>query len=584
MSDNPRLMKAKLSQTGIHCSLDWVTACLDWLASEQPGLTNSQVVLKLQEQWLITDITTPGVMERQVLPPDLFECVKVELPAQYTLQLQHGHDVGSPAYGQLQKLHQVDLENARVSADDSQASQAGQGGYQATQGGKFIQSWEPRPSRVMMLTLTDGFQTIEAMEQEVVKAIPDVVSPGMKVQVLGPVTVRRGIILLKDNNFRVLGGEVEELQEQFSLVNILQQKIGKEDVGQKGNMFATQPSHPPPAQRPTAILPQAPSPATAATTFTTPSMDDMSDDDDMLLLAASQVDMSEAVTSTQTSQARIRSPPSQQPLRVFPSQTAPRTSPSQPAPRPPPSQTYPTRSPPVGVVQPLRTIKPSNTSQALSSSRSSEPASKKMKAQSSITSFMVNKTINSSNSITTTTTDTTSTPSFSLLDSDDEFLSDLPLPPSPLPTTLNVPEEPFQYLINVKAAMQARPEAHIQAKLKVVSSTLASKMCLKKTVSGPQWQVAIMLNDGSDSIKADLAPELLDKEIGLASQYVVLGISQANVKAEYKERMKQFSVKLAEMSCLVTIKVEGARSNPTIVKMEDINGLHTALMRKRRLV
>ena len=57
MSDNPRLMKAKLSQSGIHCTLDWVTACLDWLAGEQPGLSSSQVVLKLQEQWLITDIT-----------------------------------------------------------------------------------------------------------------------------------------------------------------------------------------------------------------------------------------------------------------------------------------------------------------------------------------------------------------------------------------------------------------------------------------------------------------------------------------------------------------------------------------------
>lgn len=584
MTDNPRLMKAKLSQSGIHCTLDWVTACLDWLAGEQPGLTSSQVVLKLQEQWLITDITTPGVMERQVLPPNLSECVKEELPGQYTLQLQHGHDVGSPAYGQLQKLHQVDLENARVSADDSQASQAGQGGYQATQGGKFIQSWEPRPQRMMMLTLTDGFQTVEAMEHQVVKAIPDVVSPGMKVQLLGPVTVRRGIILLTSTphlNFRVLGGEVEELQEQFSLVNILQQKIGKEDVGQKGNMFATQPSRPPPVPRPAAVLPQAPIPAAAATTHPTPSMDNMSDDDDMLLLAASQVDMSEAVTSTQASQARTRSPPSQPPPRVMPSQSGSRVLPSQPAVRPPPSQAYPNRSPPVGVVQPLRTIKPSNISQTLSSSRSGEPASKKMKAQSSITSFMVSKTSNNSSF---TTTDTTSTPSFSLLDSDDEFLSDLPLPPSPPPSTQNVPDEPFQYLINVKAAMQARPEAHIQAKLKVVSSTLASKMCLKKTVAGPQWQVAIMLNDGSDSIKADLAPELLDNEIGLASQYVVLGISQQHVKAEYKERMKQFSVKLAEMSCLVTIKVDGAGSNPTIVKMEDINGLHTALMRKRRLV
>ena len=52
------------------------------------------------------------------------------LQGQYPLQVQYAYDIGSPAYGQLQKLHNVDLENARVSAEDSQASQAGGGGYQ----------------------------------------------------------------------------------------------------------------------------------------------------------------------------------------------------------------------------------------------------------------------------------------------------------------------------------------------------------------------------------------------------------------------------------------------------------------------
>ena len=69
--DNPRLMKAKLSQSGVHCTLDWVTACLEWLAAEHPGINQGQALLKLQEQWTLTDITTPGVMERHVLPADL---------------------------------------------------------------------------------------------------------------------------------------------------------------------------------------------------------------------------------------------------------------------------------------------------------------------------------------------------------------------------------------------------------------------------------------------------------------------------------------------------------------------------------
>merc|ERR1719186_2245115 len=119
------------------------------------------------------------------------------------------------------------------------------------------------------------------------------------------------------------------------------------------------------------------------TTAPTPSIDNMSDDDDMLLLAASQIDMTEAVTSTQASQPTARH--TSQPPR------------SQPATRQPPTRAPAThiRSPPVGVVQPLRTIAPSNSS-------SSGPANKKsMKSQSSITSFKVSK---SNSSITTTDT------------------------------------------------------------------------------------------------------------------------------------------------------------------------------------
>ena len=66
--DNPRLMKAKLSQTGLHCTLEWVEAFMDWCQEEQPNLDAKGLLFKMQEQWTITDITTEGVMERFVLP------------------------------------------------------------------------------------------------------------------------------------------------------------------------------------------------------------------------------------------------------------------------------------------------------------------------------------------------------------------------------------------------------------------------------------------------------------------------------------------------------------------------------------
>merc|ERR1719233_1351179 len=105
---------------------------------------------------------------------------------------------------------------------------------------------------------------------------------------------------------------------------------------------------------------------------------------------------------------------------------------------------------PVGVVQPLRTIAPSNINHTTSTS--GQQGVSKMKTQSSISSYMVTKKPSHQPSNTADTV-----PSFSLLDSDDEFLSDLPLPASLAPAVKEVPEEPFQYLINVNAAIKAKP-------------------------------------------------------------------------------------------------------------------------------
>ena len=52
---------------------------------------------------------------------------------------------------------QVDTENARVGGEETDATQTG---YQATQGGRFAAAWEPKPSRALYITLTDGFHKV----------------------------------------------------------------------------------------------------------------------------------------------------------------------------------------------------------------------------------------------------------------------------------------------------------------------------------------------------------------------------------------------------------------------------------------
>ena len=52
----------------------------------------------------------------------------------------------------------------------------------------------------------------------------------MKLELRGPIQVRRGVLLLKATNVKVLGGHVTELEERCSLVQQLKQVLGHDNV------------------------------------------------------------------------------------------------------------------------------------------------------------------------------------------------------------------------------------------------------------------------------------------------------------------------------------------------------------------
>ena len=222
------------------------------------------------------------------------------------------------------------------------------------------------------------------------------------------------------------------------------------------------------------------------------------------------------------------------------------------------------------MVQPLRTIEPSNKQQM-----SERENVTKMKSQASITSFIKPK--DTSVPKQSPAKNDAGAPTFSLMDSDEEeMLADM-MPSGPQVK----PNIPFCYLAHFKRELSSRPGQCLSGKFKVVSSTLASKMQLKKTSTGPQWGVTIMLNDGSESVKADISGDILNEEIGPAREYLEEGSRNPNVKAQIKARMKKFSMKLAELNCIVTIAADSQRCL-TVTKLEEINGLHLAQMRRRK--
>jgi len=85
-----------------------------------------------------------------------------------------------------------------------------------------------------------------------------------------------------------------------------------------------------------------------------------------------------------------------------------------------------------------------------------------------------------------------------------------------------VSAEPFTYLSLVKEQVLRAPERSFSVTIKAVSSTLAGEMKVRKTETGFCWFLPIYLNDGSDFIRATWSPELLEKEVGSAADYVAI--------------------------------------------------------------
>ena len=120
------------------------------------------------------------------------------------------HDISKPAFSQLQTLKKADNENSEVTADRTQFTQ--------------VPNQNDTSKRMLKLELNDGFSTVIAMEHEYCgnKLKETNLRPGTKIRLIGPLYVRRGMILLCPRNIEVLGGYVEEMESEAGLEHRLE--------------------------------------------------------------------------------------------------------------------------------------------------------------------------------------------------------------------------------------------------------------------------------------------------------------------------------------------------------------------------
>ncbi|NXK96508.1 RMI1 protein, partial [Formicarius rufipectus] len=202
--------------------LTWLEACINWIQEENSGNDLSQAEINKQvfEQWLLTDLRD---LEYPILPDCILDAPKGELSGFYSLQIDSLVDVSQPAYSQLQKLRGKSTVNEEVTA--------------STQ--TFQKPWEAKPTRMLMLQLTDGIHQIQGMEYQPVPVLCSSLPPGTKITVQGNIAYRLGVLLLKPENVKLLGGEVDALLEDYSQERVLARLIGETEtpnsVGQAGH-------------------------------------------------------------------------------------------------------------------------------------------------------------------------------------------------------------------------------------------------------------------------------------------------------------------------------------------------------------
>ncbi|KAL1783920.1 recQ-mediated genome instability protein 1 [Sigmodon hispidus] len=190
--------------------LMWLEACVNWIQEENnnANLSQAQVNKQVLEQWLLTDLRD---LEHPLLPDNILEIPKGQLDGFYALQINSLVDVSQPAYSQIQKLRGKNTTNDLVSAETQITPKP----------------WEAKPSRMLMLQLTDGVMQIQGMEYQPIPTLHSGLPPGTKILVHGCISFRLGVLLLKPENVKVLGGEVDGLSEEYAQEKVLGRLIGE---------------------------------------------------------------------------------------------------------------------------------------------------------------------------------------------------------------------------------------------------------------------------------------------------------------------------------------------------------------------
>lgn len=204
----------RFAQQSIIVNRSWLQACArhvqeESAAPEQGTTFGGDMYKQVYYQLLVTNLWELGMA---CLPESALAAHKLMLKGSFFLQVDCVRDISQPAYSQLLKITKAENPNTVVQADPIEKPFP----------------WQAQPKRVLKLELTDGTLRMQAIEFEPVPCMSADMRPGVKLLITGPVECRRGVMFLRADNVRVLGGMVESLLEGNSREAVLCRVLGRD--------------------------------------------------------------------------------------------------------------------------------------------------------------------------------------------------------------------------------------------------------------------------------------------------------------------------------------------------------------------
>ncbi|XP_076165965.1 uncharacterized protein LOC143145965 isoform X2 [Ptiloglossa arizonensis] len=189
-------IKNKLKSNFYLMNDEWLRDCVEFYVDQHKNPSSEEILQFVKVQWQLSDLREIN-NENGSLPRNLSQQKCIILSENYILQLQ-----------QIRDIHISEVDPSESEKQNK---------------------WEFPKKRMIQLKLTDGLQDVIGIEYNYISRLNDMLLPGYKIMIIGPVKCRKGVLLLEEGKLKGIGGEVDSLLIPNALENVFARALNLQE-------------------------------------------------------------------------------------------------------------------------------------------------------------------------------------------------------------------------------------------------------------------------------------------------------------------------------------------------------------------